>query len=51
VSIKEAEAKYYAKRKRWDFWVPGGRKAIQRKLFRSGFGVSRKLKTCRSWGP
>lgn len=49
MSIKEAEANRWAKGKRWDFWVPGGREGDERELAQVVV-EQRKQQTHRSWG-
>lgn len=40
MSVQMEEASCWKKRKRWDFWVPGGReeKEMERGALRPGFG-------------
>jgi hypothetical protein len=45
VSIKEVEANCWAKGKRWDFWVPGRRKGMQRKRIQTRLCMW-KLQSC-----
>lgn len=49
VSIKKAEANFWAKGKRWVFRVPGEREEGKGREFEPGFALSRKLQTCKFW--
>jgi hypothetical protein len=43
------EANHWAKGKRWDFWVPGGRERVKREEAEQVV-ERRKQQTCRSQG-
>lgn len=51
VSTKKAEANCWEKEKRWDFRVPGEKAGMQgeKREFRPGFVLRRKMQSCRSW--